>query len=60
MIQNTSETRESLMEYTIPQLESMVEAITENNKTENSTSGTKDILEDKEALKYLINSGGKL
>lgn len=31
MIQNTSETKETLMRYTIPELEEMVEAISKQN-----------------------------
>lgn len=57
MIQNTSETRETLGRYTIPQLESMVEAI---GKTNESSTNNKKVLEGQEALDFLINSGGKL
>jgi hypothetical protein len=57
MIQNTSETRETIMRYTIPQIESIVKAISENSNVENTDSNT---LEGADALKFLISNGGKL
>ena len=57
MIQNTSETSETLGRYTIPKLEAIVEAIA---KTNESSTNNKKVLEGQDALNFLINSGGKL
>jgi hypothetical protein len=60
MIENTSETRESLGRYTIPQLETMVEAISENNKSPEDKTTGKERLEDEDALRFLLNNQGRV
>jgi hypothetical protein len=58
MIENTSETRESLGRYTIPQLEAMVEAISENNKSPEENNG--NVIEGLDAIKFLMKNQGTL
>lgn len=58
MIQNTSETSETLGRYTIPKLEATVEALNQNNQTPGDTNKV-ETLEDTDALRYLLNNGGK-
>ena len=48
MISNTSETKESLMRYSILELEEMIEAISANNKGSDG-----EMLEDADAMEFI-------
>jgi hypothetical protein len=58
MIENTSETKASLGNYTIPELETIVEAISENNKPADDKGGNK--YTDWEAIQFLQKNQGTL
>ena len=42
LVQHTSETRQSIMEYTIPQLEALSIALAENNETDDKERKSKE------------------
>ena len=54
MISNTSETKESLLRYTIPELETMVDALSENNGSKDGKNSKR--MEGMDALKYLMTN----
>lgn len=59
-MQHTSETRESLMRYTLPELEGLSVALNENNKTDvddNNTFVDSDSLTGADAVRGLLSSG---
>ena len=51
---------EEIKELTIAELEDLFDGFAECNKSNNGTSTSKKTLEDKDALRYLINNGGKI
>lgn len=55
MIQNTSETYETLQKYTIPRLEKMCEAMVDNNDYDEKGNGKS--LEGAEAVDFFVNGG---
>lgn len=60
MVQHTSETRESLMRYTLPELEGLSVALNENNKTDTDDSNTfvdSDSVTGADAVRGLLSSG---
>ena len=58
-MQNTSLTPDDIGELSIPKIEALFDAFEECNKNDGSPK-SKDRLEDKDALRFLIDSGGKL
>lgn len=59
-MQHTSETRESLMRYTLPELEGLSVALNENNKTDTDDSNTfvnSDSVTGADAVRGLLSSG---
>lgn len=60
LVQHTSETRESLMRYTLPELEGLSVALNENNKTDTDDSNTfvdSDSVTGADAVRGLLSSG---
>lgn len=61
LVQHTSETKESLMRYTLPELEGLSVALNENNKTDTNDNDNSfvnsDSLTGADAVRGLLSSG---
>ena len=60
LVENTSETRETINRYTIGQLESLAMALSKNHEDPDKPQKEEKKLVDGDAIRYLMKNGGDL
>ena len=60
LLEHTSLSKDEILMLSVPEIEGILEGFRKNNSTEDTKGGSPDRLEDADALRFLIDNGGKL